>query len=178
MDSTEYIGMDVHKHTISVAVMNSAGKVVMESILETKAATILQFYPRAAGEPAANLGRRDLGGLVVRSAQAAGHSGHGVQSRKNALLKSGNKSDRIDARKLAELLRHGSLSAALPWREGPTDAEGAVAQLSDDQQGFDAGDESTQGPVPQAAQRRPLLQALDRRELGGAGRWRLATRLG
>jgi hypothetical protein len=32
--------MDVHKEAISVAVMNSAGKVVMESILETKAATI------------------------------------------------------------------------------------------------------------------------------------------
>ena len=37
MESTKYIGVDVHKDTISVAVMNSAGKVVMESILETKA---------------------------------------------------------------------------------------------------------------------------------------------
>ena len=35
--------MDVHKEAISIAVMNSAGKVVMESILETKAATVLQF---------------------------------------------------------------------------------------------------------------------------------------
>ena len=43
MDSTKYIGMDVHKDAMAVAVMNSAGKVVMESILETKAATILQF---------------------------------------------------------------------------------------------------------------------------------------
>jgi len=39
MESTKYIGVDVHKDTISVAVMNSAGKVVMESILETKAIT-------------------------------------------------------------------------------------------------------------------------------------------
>ena len=31
------------KDAIAVAVMNSAGKVVMESILETKAATIVQF---------------------------------------------------------------------------------------------------------------------------------------
>jgi len=43
MDSTKYVGMDVHKDTISIAVMNSAGKVVMESVLETKALTILQF---------------------------------------------------------------------------------------------------------------------------------------
>jgi hypothetical protein len=43
MESTKYIGMDVHKEAISIAVMNSAGKVVMESILETKASTALQF---------------------------------------------------------------------------------------------------------------------------------------
>jgi transposase len=38
--------------------------------------------------------------------------------RKNALLKSGNKSDRIDARKLAELLRNGSLSAVYHGEKG------------------------------------------------------------
>src|SRR5689334_13892626 len=39
----KYIGLDVHQSTIVVAVMDSTGKLVMESILETKAATILQF---------------------------------------------------------------------------------------------------------------------------------------
>src|SRR5260370_19607602 len=43
METTKYIGMDVHTEAISVAVRNSAGKVVMESILETKANTILEF---------------------------------------------------------------------------------------------------------------------------------------
>jgi hypothetical protein len=47
IDNTKYIGMDVHKETVSIVVMNSAGKLVMESILETKAATILAVYPRA-----------------------------------------------------------------------------------------------------------------------------------
>ena len=50
MDRTKYIGMDVHKETISIAVMNSSGKLVMESILETKAATILQFIQGLRGE--------------------------------------------------------------------------------------------------------------------------------
>jgi hypothetical protein len=49
MDSTNYIGMDVHKETVSIAVMNSAGKLVMDSILETKAATILQFIQGLRG---------------------------------------------------------------------------------------------------------------------------------
>jgi len=37
------IGLDVHQATISATVLDSTGKLVMESILETKAATILQF---------------------------------------------------------------------------------------------------------------------------------------
>jgi len=42
MESTKFVGMDVHKDAITIAVMNSAGKVIMESIIETKAVTILQ----------------------------------------------------------------------------------------------------------------------------------------
>jgi hypothetical protein len=37
VNSEKYIGLDVHQATISVAVMDSRGKLVMESILETKA---------------------------------------------------------------------------------------------------------------------------------------------
>jgi len=48
MDSEKYIGLDVHQATIVVAVMDSSGKLVMESILETKAATILQFFAGCA----------------------------------------------------------------------------------------------------------------------------------
>jgi hypothetical protein len=44
MDSVKYIGMDVHKETISIAVLNSSGKLVMEYVIETKATTILQFF--------------------------------------------------------------------------------------------------------------------------------------
>jgi hypothetical protein len=43
MNDAKYIGLDVHQATISAVVLDSTGKLVMESILETKAATILQF---------------------------------------------------------------------------------------------------------------------------------------
>ena len=49
MNQAKYIGMDVHQATISVAVMDSAGKLILESILETKAATILQFLAGLRG---------------------------------------------------------------------------------------------------------------------------------
>jgi hypothetical protein len=43
MSQEKYIGMDVHQATISVAVMDGNGKLLMECLLETKAATILEF---------------------------------------------------------------------------------------------------------------------------------------
>src|SRR6266436_398589 len=49
MNSEKYIGLDVHRATIVVAVMDSTGKLIMESILETEAATILQFFAGADG---------------------------------------------------------------------------------------------------------------------------------
>jgi len=39
----KYIGLDVHQESIAIAVLNGAGKLVMESIVETKAATLLEF---------------------------------------------------------------------------------------------------------------------------------------
>jgi hypothetical protein len=49
MNSEMYIGLDVHQATISVAVLDSTGKLVMESILETKAATIVEFLAGLRG---------------------------------------------------------------------------------------------------------------------------------
>jgi len=105
MSQEKYIGMDVHQATISVAVMDAAGKLIMECLLETKAATIIEFIRGLhgtlsltfeEGTSAAwlhDLQKPHVSRLVV------------CDPRKNALLKDGNKSDRIDARKLAELLR-------------------------------------------------------------------------
>ena len=50
MDSKKYIGMDVHKESISIAVRNAAGKIVMECVIETKASMILQFFDGLRGD--------------------------------------------------------------------------------------------------------------------------------
>jgi response regulator RpfG family c-di-GMP phosphodiesterase len=49
MNSEKYIGLDVHQATISVAVLDHSGKLVMECILETTAATILEFFAGLRG---------------------------------------------------------------------------------------------------------------------------------
>jgi transposase len=43
MNDAKYIGLDVHQATTSAAVLDSASKLVVEAILETKAKAILQF---------------------------------------------------------------------------------------------------------------------------------------
>jgi len=46
----KYIGLDVHKEAIVIAVLNSSGQLVMESIVETKASSILQLIHGLRGE--------------------------------------------------------------------------------------------------------------------------------
>ena len=49
MNQEKYIGMDVHAATISAAVKNAEGKLLMECVLETKATTILEFIQGLRG---------------------------------------------------------------------------------------------------------------------------------
>jgi transposase len=110
MDRIKYIGLDVHQSTTSVAVLDADGKLVMQSVVATHAAAILDFLHGLRGtlhvtfeEGTHSAWLYDL--LVRRVTKVVV-----CNPRKNALLKAGNKSDTIDARKLAELLRAGLLS--------------------------------------------------------------------
>jgi hypothetical protein len=87
--------MDVHQATISVAAVDSLGKLIMECILETEAATILEFIA----------GLRGTLSLTFEEGTSAAwlhdllkpHVSHLVvcDPRRNARLKDGSKSDRI-----------------------------------------------------------------------------------
>ncbi len=48
--SDYYVGLDVHKASICIAVLNADGKLVMESVVETSAATILDFLKGLRGD--------------------------------------------------------------------------------------------------------------------------------
>jgi transposase len=108
--SVKYIGMDVHQATISVGVLDSAGKLVMESILETKAGTILQFIQGLRGSLYVTFEEGTWATWLYDLLAPQVSRVVVCNPRKNALLKGGNKNDRMDARKLAELLRAGLLS--------------------------------------------------------------------
>src|SRR3984893_3734449 len=104
MNSTKYIGMGVHQEATTIAVMNAAGELVMESIVETKAATIVQFIEGLRGELYVTFEEGTWAAWLYDLLKPHVTEVLVCDPRKNALLKTGNKSDRIDARKLAELL--------------------------------------------------------------------------
>src|SRR5216117_4212398 len=118
MNSEKYIGLDVHQATISVAVLDSTGKLVMESILETKAATILQFFAGLRGTLLVTFEEGTCAAWLYDLLKPHVDKLVVCNPRKNALLKDGNKSDRIDARKLAELLYLNKLNPVYHGEHG------------------------------------------------------------
>jgi transposase len=114
----KYIGMDVHKEAIAIAVMNGEGKLVMESIIETKTSTILEFMQGLRGDLHVTLEEGTWSAWLYDLLKPHVTKLVVCDPRKNALLKEGNKSDKIDARKLADLLRGGYLSSVYHGENG------------------------------------------------------------
>ena len=63
MSQEKYIGMDVHQATISVAVMDARGKLIMECLLETK--ETLNKLARLRGRKGSAMPIRTFGSLFA-----------------------------------------------------------------------------------------------------------------
>jgi len=109
MNQLKYIGMDVHKAMTVISVVSCEGKELAEAVIETKSTTIIDFLRGQRGTlhvtfeegtQAAwlyDLIRPHVAGILV------------CDPRK--IVTQGNKADKIDARRLAELLRTKGLTA-------------------------------------------------------------------
>jgi transposase len=118
MSQEKYIGMDVHQATISVAVRDGNGKLIMECLLETKTAIILEFVQGLRGRLSLTFEEGTSAGWLHDLLKPHVSQLLVCDPRKAALLKEGNKSDRIDARKLAELLRTNQLKPVYHGEHG------------------------------------------------------------
>src|SRR5438552_9445560 len=98
MNDAKYIGLDVHQATICATVLDSTGKLVMESILETKASTILQFVYGLGGSLQVTFEEGTCAAWLHDLLKPHVKQVLVCDPRRNALLKVGNKSDRIDSR--------------------------------------------------------------------------------
>jgi transposase len=109
MSSNKYIGMDLHSETIQAAVVNDAGKVVLESTIATEASAVLDFIGGVQGilHVAFEEGIHAAwlyGLLAHRVAQAVA-----CDPRQLPHHKAENRNDKVDARQLAQWLRLGGV---------------------------------------------------------------------
>lgn len=109
MNNIKYIGIDVHQSTSVFAVMNRRGKIISESVVETNATTIVDFLK----------GQRGTVWVTFEECTQANWLHDVIEPHVAKLVvcdprknkQSGNKSDKIDARRLAGLLRMNGLTA-------------------------------------------------------------------
>lgn len=113
-----YVGMDVHQASTSIAVMNGQGKLISESLIETKAQTIVDFLKGLSGEVQVTLEEGTQAAWLYDLIRPHATVVIVCNPHHNHLLKSGNKSDRVDARKLAQLLRAGMLQSVYHGEHG------------------------------------------------------------
>ena len=117
MSPEKYIGMDVHQATISVAVMDAQGKLIMECLLETKAATIVEFIQGLQGTLSLTFEEGTSAAWLHDLLKPHVSRSVVCDPRKAALFMMATR-DRIDARKLAELLRTNQLKPVYHGEHG------------------------------------------------------------
>ena len=88
MDCKKYIDMDVHQATISIAVLDAAGKVVMDSVIETEARTFWSLS-KGAGDFVGHLRGRHQRRLVIRPVETVCRQGGGLRSPQERATQSG-----------------------------------------------------------------------------------------
>src|SRR3984893_1900151 len=118
LNDKKYIGMDVHKESISIAVRNDAGKIVMECVIETKTSAILQFVDGLRGDLHVTFEEGTWAAWLYDLLKPHVTELVVCDPRKNASMREGNQRDKIDARRLAELLRFKHLSPVYHGKHG------------------------------------------------------------
>lgn len=111
MSKEKYVGLDVHKATIVIAVLNAVGQVVMRTIIATDAQVIREFFKGLSGTVNVALEEGTQSAWLYALLRPLVKTVVVCNPRHNKLIETGNKSDQLDAEKLAQLLRMGSLKA-------------------------------------------------------------------
>jgi transposase len=107
MNTVKYIGIDVHQATSVFAVMNHQGRMVGEAILETKTQVISDFLKSQRGTLWVTFEEGTYANWLYDVIQPRVAKLVVCDPRKNKL--DGNKTDKIDAKRLADLLRMNAL---------------------------------------------------------------------
>lgn len=118
MKRDKYIGMDVHQATTVVAVLDANGKVIWETIIPTQAGPIIELLESLSGPLRVTLEETTQAEWLYEVIRTHVAEVIVCDPRRNKLLTEGSKTDKVDARRLAELLRAGLLRSVYHGNEG------------------------------------------------------------
>lgn len=109
MKQKKFVGLDVHKETIAIVVIDEIGKTLMQSVIATDGETIRDFLKGLSGEIHLTFEVGTQSNWLYRQTKPLVEKVIVCNPRHNNLLMVGNKADLIDAEKLAQLLRLGAI---------------------------------------------------------------------
>jgi transposase len=116
MNTSKYIGMDVHMATTVIAVLNSVGETVAEAVVETTASTILDFLKSQRGTVHVTFEEGTQAAWLYDLIRP--HVAEVVVCNPREVPAQDNKADKSDAKRLAELLRTNGLKAVYHGEHG------------------------------------------------------------
>jgi len=109
MKRDKYMGLDVHQAMTVAVVMDAEGKVVLETMVATEAAAVLRLVKSLSGPLRVTFEESTQAEWVYELLRSHVSEVVVCDPRRNKLLSEGSKADKVDARKLADLLRSGML---------------------------------------------------------------------
>ena len=104
-----YLGLDVHLQCIRIAIINAAGKLVNQRVIETSTQAVRDVLHSLPGQLHVTFEESTHAAWLYDVVRPLVQQVVVCNPKHHRLLLSGSKRDRIDARKLAEWLRLGAL---------------------------------------------------------------------
>jgi transposase len=117
MKCDKYMGMDVHQAMTVVVVLDVDGKVILETMVPTEAAAIIRLVQSLSGPLRVTFEESTQAAWLYEVIRTYVTEVIVCDPRRNKLLEDGSKADKVDARKLAELLRAGLLRSVYHGHE-------------------------------------------------------------
>ena len=109
MSEQKFVGLDVHKDSTSIVVINQDGDSLIQSVVATDAEVISDFLKGLSGNVSVTFEVGNQSNWLYRQIKPLVEKVVVCETLHNKLLSVGNKSDLVDAEKLAQLLRLNSV---------------------------------------------------------------------
>ncbi len=117
MKQDKYMGLDVHQAMTVAVVLDAEGKVILETMVATEAPAVLRLVKSMSGPLRVTFEETTQAEWLYEVVRSHVTEVVVCDPRRNKLLSEGSKGDKVDARKLAELLRTGMLRSVYHGHE-------------------------------------------------------------